>query len=127
MNNLKDPDYRRELIFNFAFLFFSSKHINSFMKPISLIVCVYLLSIATVHAAITLPEIFTDNMVLQRDKPLKVWGDAGKGETVTVSFNGQKVNAKADKNGQWLVTLKAMSYGGPYDMVLSAKSGTVTL
>ncbi|MEJ0107091.1 MAG: hypothetical protein WDO19_33145 [Bacteroidota bacterium] len=32
-----------------------------------------------------------------------------------------------DKNGQWLITLKAMVYGGPYDMLLSAKSGTLTL
>ncbi|MEJ0107092.1 MAG: hypothetical protein WDO19_33150 [Bacteroidota bacterium] len=49
------------------------------MKPYTIIICLSLLSVATIHAAITLPKIFTDNMVLQRDKPLTVWGEAGKG------------------------------------------------
>jgi sialate O-acetylesterase len=89
--------------------------------------CFFVFSVSSLNAAITLPKIFTDNMVLQRDKPLKIWGEALKGETVTISFNGQKVSAKAGKDGQWLVNLKAMNYGGPYDMSLSAKSGSITL
>jgi sialate O-acetylesterase len=52
------------------------------------------LSIHT-EATITLPKIFSDNMVLQRDKPLKIWGWAAKGENVTVNFNGQKLKSKA--------------------------------
>ncbi|MCW3116190.1 MAG: hypothetical protein JWM28_272 [Chitinophagaceae bacterium] len=86
----------------------------------------FLCSTIVSNASIALPKIFTDNMVLQRDHPLKVWGTAGKGETVTVNFNGQNVKSKADKNGSWIVTLAAMKFGGPFDLSVSAKSGNIT-
>jgi sialate O-acetylesterase len=44
-------------------------------------------------------------MVVQRDKPLVVWGWADKGESVTVSFGGKDATAKADDDGKWKVTL----------------------
>lgn len=79
------------------------------------------------YAGIKLPEIFTDHMVLQRDGPVKIWGDAGKNETITIDFNGQKAKTKANKNGQWMIELKAMQYGGPYNMQISSKSESITL
>ena len=79
------------------------------------------------YAGIRLPEIFTDNMVLQRDGPVKIWGDAGKNETIIIDFNKQKVKTKAGKDGQWMIELKAMPYGGPYDMQISSKSESITL
>ena len=51
---------------------------------------------------------FTDNMVLQRDMPVPVWGTAQSGETVTVSFGGQTKRCTADTNGCWSVTLDPM-------------------
>ena len=72
-------------------------------------------------AAVTLPKIFTSNMVLQREKEIKVWGWADKGETITVSFNGQSVKTKADKNGNWIITLKPMMHGGPFQMKIAGK------
>jgi sialate O-acetylesterase len=87
----------------------------------------FILSCSLLNAAITLPKIFTNNMVLQRDKPLKIWGNAVRGENVTISFNGQKVSTKTGNDGQWLINLKAMNYGGPYDMTLSSRSGSITL
>ena len=53
-------------------------------------------------------NIFGDNMVLQRGKPVKVWGTADRGETVTVEFAGQKVTAKADRKGNWSAELEPM-------------------
>ena len=73
-----------------------------------LIVLLLLCCISEAKAAITLPKIFTENMVLQRDKEIKIWGWADKGETVTVSFNGQSVKSKADYLGNWIVVLKPM-------------------
>ena len=55
-----------------------------------------------------LPRIFSDHMVLQRDKPVRIWGWAAKGETVTVGFAGQNKSAKAAADGAWLVTLDPM-------------------
>ena len=52
-----------------------------------------------------MPRVFGDNMVLQRDLPLPVWGKAAPGEVVTVGFAGQQKSATAYAGGQWLVTL----------------------
>ncbi len=80
--------------------------------------CIYISAFANV----SLPEIFTSNMVLQRDKPVKIWGWADKGESVTVTFNGQHVKAKTDAEGSWMITLKPMNYGGPFQMIVSGKN-----
>ncbi len=59
-------------------------------------------------AEVRLASIFTDNLVLQREQPVPVWGTAKPGETVTVSFARQTVIATADARGQWHVTLDAL-------------------
>ena len=51
---------------------------------------------------------FADCMVLQRDRPVTVWGWAAPGETVTVTFAGQSVSATADAKGAWRVKLTPM-------------------
>jgi sialate O-acetylesterase len=63
---------------------------------------------ACASAAPALPGFFTDNMVLQRDKPAPVWGWAEPGEEVTVEFAGQKKTVTADEHGRWMVRLDAM-------------------
>lgn len=60
------------------------------------------------HAAVKLPSIFTDHMVLQRDMPVPIWGKAAPGEEVTVEFAGQTKSATADASGKWMVKLDAM-------------------
>jgi sialate O-acetylesterase len=86
-----------------------------------------LFCIAQAKATITLPKIFTTNMVLQRDKEIKIWGWSDKGETITVSFNGQLVKSKADKKGNWAAILKSMKYGGPYEMRIAGKKDIILL
>ena len=61
------------------------------------------------RAAVAVPNLFSSNMVLQRDKPVPVWGTADPDETVTVEFAGQKLETKADAKGVWSVTLEPMS------------------
>ncbi len=60
------------------------------------------------RAEIELGAVFTDNMVLQRLQPVRVWGTAAPGENVTVKFAGQAVSADADLKGEWMVELAAM-------------------
>jgi len=60
------------------------------------------------HGVITLPHIFGDHMVLQRDRPVRIWGWAKAGEKVTVAFAGQSKTATTDANGNWSVTLEAI-------------------
>ena len=61
------------------------------------------------HAAeLKLASFFSDHMVLQRDKPVKVCGRADAGANVNVAFAGQIETAKAGADGSWLVKLKAL-------------------
>jgi sialate O-acetylesterase len=95
------------------------------MSKYKLLLLMVLISIGTGgFANITLPYFFSSNMVLQRDKALKIWGTAAKNETITVSFNKQRVQAKANAKGDWSVTLQAMPWGGPFDMTVAGKKET---
>ena len=59
-------------------------------------------------AAVKLPSILGNHMVLQQGEPVPVWGWADVGEKVTVTFHGKTVETKADKAGKWQVRLPAM-------------------
>lgn len=67
------------------------------------------LAAATLSAEVSVSKIFSSNMVLQRDRPVPVWGKADAGEKVTVSFAGQTLSAEADAKGDWQVELKPLS------------------
>ena len=60
------------------------------------------------RADVRLPAFFSDHMVIQREKPVPVWGRAEPGEAVTVSFAGQRKSGVADASGRWSVRLDKM-------------------
>ncbi|OQB86927.1 MAG: hypothetical protein BWX88_00792 [Planctomycetes bacterium ADurb.Bin126] len=71
---------------------------------------------------------FQTNMVVQRDKPVNIWGWADAGEEVTVSFAGQQAGAKAAADRSWQITLKPMpANSSPQAMTIKGKSKTLTL
>ena len=59
-------------------------------------------------AAVKFASPFGDGMVLQRGKPVAVWGTADAGEKVNVTFAGQSASATAGADGRWLVRLAPM-------------------
>lgn len=73
-------------------------------------------------ANVSQPSIFGNNMVLQRDVKVPVWGWADQGEEVTVSFNGQTKKTVAGADGSWQVTLDPMKFGGPFAMSVKGKN-----
>jgi len=77
------------------------------------------------NANVQLPLLFSDGMVLQRDKPIPVWGWADPEEKIEVHFNNQIVKTKADKSGKWMVRLKAEMAGGPYKMAIKGENNIV--
>lgn len=93
------------------------------MKKIVLLT-LFLFSTASLFANVRLAKIFGDSMVLQRDKPIPVWGWADKGQTVTVQFHNQTKTARAGKDGKWIVTLNAEAAGGPYTLLVKGKNST---
>ena len=62
----------------------------------------------SVSAEVKLPNIIGNDMVLQREMPVPIWGWADSGEEVTVTFAGQSKTAKPGKNGKWMVKLSAL-------------------
>ncbi len=67
-------------------------------------------------AEVTLPSMFSDNMVLQREAKISVWGKASPGEAVSVTLGGQHKSTKADDHGAWKVALDALEAGGPFEI-----------
>ena len=66
------------------------------------------------------PAVFSHHMVLQRDKPVPVWGTADPGEKVAVSIAGQTKTATADAQGNWSLRLDAIQAGGPHQLTVRA-------
>ncbi len=78
-------------------------------------------------AAPRLPGFFTDNMVLQRDIAVPVWGWADPGETVTVAFGDQSAAATADGKGKWIAKLAAMPASGEGRVLKVSSPGSAPL
>jgi sialate O-acetylesterase len=76
----------------------------------------------TALAEVRLPHVFGSHMVLQREKPLMIWGWATPGETVTVQLGTVSQSAQANDRGEWKVVLPAMAAGGPYTLAVSGSS-----
>ncbi|REA56616.1 sialate O-acetylesterase [Dyadobacter luteus] len=74
-------------------------------------------------AQVSLARIFSDHVVLQREKPIPVWGWAKPGEKVTITLAGQNQTVKAAGDGKWVVRFKPLKAGGPHTISVNAKSG----
>jgi sialate O-acetylesterase len=70
-----------------------------------------------------LASIFQDHAVLQRGRPIAVWGSATAGETVSVSMGGLQASARVDASGRWSAELPETGAGGPFTLVARASSG----
>jgi sialate O-acetylesterase len=84
-------------------------------------VFIFLIAVSA-NANVRLPKLFGDNMVLQRDKPIPIWGWADPNEKVTVQFNNQNKSIKAGKDGSWKLNLDMEKAGGPFNLVVTGKN-----
>jgi sialate O-acetylesterase len=80
-------------------------------------------------AEVKLASVFTDHMVIQRDKPVAVWGTASPGKTVTVTAGDLSATAKADGDGKFVVKLPATGADAKGRELVATEEGgnTVTL
>ncbi|MEN2415669.1 sialate O-acetylesterase [Flavobacterium mesophilum] len=74
------------------------------------------------NANVKMPLLFSDGMVLQRNKAIPVWGFADANEKVEIHFNKQIKKTQADKNGKWTVNLDAEKAGGPFELQIIGKN-----
>lgn len=90
---------------------------------IGLILCASFGSVASQSLRMPIP--YTDGMVLQRNQPLPIRGQAAPGDTVTVEIDGISAQGVADSKGQWIATLPAME--AACDLTMTVTDGSVTL
>jgi sialate O-acetylesterase len=77
---------------------------------------------------LTLPAIFNDNMVLQQQSNVPVWGKACPGEKISVTTNWQETAvATANADGDWQVKIKTPKAGGPFEISVNGKRDTLNL
>jgi len=80
----------------------------------------------TASGEIALSDVFGDHMILQRELPVPVWGQASAGQKVTVTFAGQTLTTNADGQGAWRVTLKPLATSATGRTLTVSGSNTVT-
>ena len=78
-------------------------------------------------AGIALAGIFSDNMVLQAQRPVRIWGTAAANEPVAVFINELKKTTRADKNGKWQLEFPAMDYGKVIDLRATGRHNELRL
>jgi sialate O-acetylesterase len=74
------------------------------------------------QATVRLPALVGSHMVLQRERPIPVWGWASPNEAVTISFRGKTYPAKPGADGRWQATLPAQPAGGPYSLTVKGQN-----
>jgi sialate O-acetylesterase len=83
--------------------------------------------VANAWADVSVPNIFSDHMVLQRNQPNKIWGKAAVGEKVTVKFGDQSHTTTADAKGLWHVTLAPLGVGGSRTLEISGGKNVIRI
>lgn len=91
------------------------------MKKPLFVTLLLVLLVSCTRSEVTLPQIFSSHMVLQRDRPVPVWGKAQPRSKVVIELKGedhlmQRVIVRADSKGSWKAELPATPAGGPYTL-----------
>ena len=84
-----------------------------------------LMSVSLVSADVRMPSILSDGMVLQRGRPIPVWGWAEPNESVAVTMADQSASTVADGQGKWSLELGEVPAGGPYVMTIKGRNTLV--
>ena len=82
---------------------------------------------APLSAEVKLANIFTDNMVLQRDATLHFWGTSDPGDEIKIQLRDQIASGKTDASGNWKIQMQPIGLGDPFDVVVSGSKNQITL
>jgi sialate O-acetylesterase len=95
--------------------------LRKFILHLSLSIA-FCLILNTAIAAISVPSIFSDHMVMQRDLANPVWGKADPGEQITVKIAGQTQSVTANETGEWTAVLAPLPAGGPHELIIHGEN-----
>lgn len=77
---------------------------------------------ALANSQIRLPKLISNDMVLQRNSKVNIWGWASPQEQISIEFNNGSYSTQADNDGNWAITLDVGEAGGPYIMRINGKN-----
>ena len=99
------------------------------MKSKILIISLILSFSFGLQAKIKVASLLTDNMVLQRNSEVKLWGKADPNQklNISVSWNKEKLSTVANEKGEWLIKVKTTEAGGPYSLSITSGKEKVLL
>jgi len=82
-----------------------------------------------VNAAVKLPALIGNNMVLQQSATINVWGwaDAGENVSINAGWLPSAVSVKANSTGNWATTIPTPEAGGPYQIMIKGRDYTITI
>jgi sialate O-acetylesterase len=97
------------------------------IKRILISPIVLLFFLQAVNANVTLPEIFSDNMVLQQKSDIILWGWAKAGENIVIKADwmDQEVKVVTSVQGTWKVTIKTPAAGGPFNIRIKGRNEVI--
>ncbi|MFN3850121.1 MAG: sialate O-acetylesterase [Spirosomataceae bacterium] len=84
----------------------------------------YIISL-TGFSQIRLPKLISDGVVLQRDKPVKIWGWASPKEKINLNIGNKNYTSTTNSEGKWEIMLPAQPAGGPYEFKLKGKNEVI--
>jgi len=103
---------------------------NHFLMTLTaqrLLLAILLPLAAVARADVSPAPLFSDGAVLQRDKPVAIWGRADPAEKVSVTFAGQRREATTGADGRWIVYLDSLAASGQGTDLVIAGRNTVIL
>lgn len=101
---------------------------SSNLKSFAIILTAIVMASCAKDPNLSLPAIISDNMVLQQNQEVAIWGKAAPGTEVKVVAGwGSEASAVADADGKWLTRISTIEAGGPYDLTISARKTQITV
>jgi sialate O-acetylesterase len=98
---------------------------ESWSKALVIVLCA--VSFLKAHADVRLPKVLSDHAVLQRERPIHVWGWATPGAHLRATLDQQAVMANVDELGKWSLFFMPEPAGGPYTLRISGDGPDVVV
>ena len=74
------------------------------------------------YAQVRLPRLISNGIVLQRDQAINIWGWASANGHVQLTLDNEVYQTQANTNGDWSISIKAHTAGGPHTMNIKASN-----
>ena len=108
---------RQTYAMNFAPI---APHQRLLTRSVLLLACSFLFSLASLQAKVRLASVFSSHMVLQRDRPIHIWGSAEPEEKGEVAFRGMISHFDTNPLGRWSVYLPPSTAGGSFTLTVQS-------